>query len=564
VRVLGSTGASIEELLWCVWEASKLSELWAADALGSGLLADDANRNLDSVMALFTSAKRFVEREPHRPAGDFISELLAADIPEDTLAAQAVGESVLVCTPAAVVGAEFDVVVIASLQEGIWPNLRLRGSLLHPQEIVDAQFGGIPQNVDDRKQVVEDELRMFALSLSRAQTHVIVSATRDDDALPSPFFRLLKAVGEPSPEWNIDASSQRDVPLSLRGIVGSLRRSLASSMVVSSPSPRDEVEALSSALAELAEADVPGASPEEWYGMLGPSTPEPLVDFDAEPDVLVSVSPSKLEAWEKNQLGWFISSTVGSQSSAAMGVGSLFHSVIEAVGLGNITVLSPESLWKPIEQRWHELAFDAPWESIREKRRAFKMVGALSAYLTEFAESGAEVVAVECEFTVPVGHARLHGFIDRVEQDRDGNIVIVDLKTGGIPSASHAEENPQLLCYQFALAHDGIETVEAGSRSGGARLLYLRGKQKSIAAQSAEELEMDQPFTYKTLNQGPLTNTLDAEGNDPLEAMEQRIREAAVGMAGGVFSAVVYTREERGEYDSRYESRIHIMKAVSS
>jgi RecB family exonuclease len=142
--------------------------------------------------------------------------------------------------------------------------------------------------------------------------------------------------------------------------------------------------------------------------------------------------------------------------------------------------------------------------------------------------------------------------------------VIVDLKTGGIPSASHAEENPQLLCYQFALAHDGIETVEAGSRSGGARLLYLRGKQKSIAAQSAEELEMDQPFTYKTLNQGPLTNTLDAEGNDPLEAMEQRIRDAAVGMAGGVFSAVVYTREERGEYDSRYESRIHIMKAVSS
>jgi hypothetical protein len=192
------------------------------------------------------------------------------------------------------------------------------------------------------------------------------------------------------------------------------------------------------------------------------------------------------------------------------------------------------------------------------------MMGALSSYLSEFKESGAEVVAVECEFTVPVGHARLHGVIDRVEKDRDGNIVIVDLKTGGLPSESNAEGHPQLLCYQFALANDGIENVDAGSTSGGARLLYLRGKQKSVAAQSVDERGIDAPYTFKTLNQAPLTHILDDEGNDPLEKMAQRIDDAAVGMAGSVFTAVVYTREERGEYDSRYESRLHIIKAVSS
>lgn len=610
VTALGASGASIEELLWCVWEGSKLSDLWAADALGSGLVADDANRNLDSVMALFTSAKRFVEREPDRPAADFISELLAADIPEDTLAPQALGQSVLVCTPTAVVGAEYDVVVVASLQEGIWPNLRLRGSLLHPQAVVDAQFASTPQTEDPRKQVVEDELRMFALALSRATSHVVVSATRDEDAQPSPFYRLLASLEakanpqasetsvEKLPEVNADASPgsprlsapsvrptqwrrdlprQREVPLSLRGLVGTLRRSLVET-IPENPSVQGALdgftEPAAAALAKLARAQVAGASPDGWYGLRGPSTDRPLVDFESEPEQLVNVSPSKLEAWEKNQLGWFISSTVGNQSSAAMGVGSLFHSVIEAVGEKKITGLSPNDLWQPISERWHELSFEAPWESTREQRRAFKMVGALSSYLQEFEASGAEVIGVECEFTVPIGHARLHGFIDRVEKDADGNIIIVDLKTGAVPSGTNAEEHAQLRCYQFALVHDGVEKIQSGSRSGGARLLYLRGKEKSASAQAAErELRADaatalgseeQPYTFKTLNQAALSHELDAEGVDPVVNMQERLEKAARGMAGSSFTFVVYTREERGEYDSKYESRIHVIKAVSA
>lgn len=584
VRVLASSGGSIEELLWSVWDASKLADVWAADALGSGLVADDAHRNLDSVMALFTSAKRFVEREPDRPAVDFIVELLAADIPEDTLAPQAQAPSVLVCTPSAVVGAEFDVVVVASMQEGLWPNLRLRGSLLHPQDIASEQFGGIEENVDARKQVVEDELRMFALSLSRARSHVIISATRDDDAQPSPFYRLIAALCEKATEkarqsatgagttsaaesavedreWRLDLPRAREIPLSLRGLVGALRRSLTERVIVSD----DEARPVSAALAALANAEVPGASPDEWFGLLGPSTTKPLVDFGEEPTALVNVSPSKLEAWEKNQLGWFISSTIGSQSSAAMGVGSLFHSVIEAVGEKKITTLSPEALWEPIGQRWHELSFEAPWESIREQHRAFKMVGALSSYLQEFADSGADVIAVECEFTVPIGHARLHGFVDRVEKDRDGNIVIVDLKTGAVPSGTNADDHAQLRCYQFALVNDGIDDVESGSRSGGARLLYLRGKEKTASAQAVDQTQSaEQPYTYKVLNQSPLNHEPGDNGIDPIVEMEARLEEAALGMAGGSFTAVVYTREERGEYDSKYESRIHVIKAVSA
>ena len=87
-------------------------------------------------MALFTSAKRYVERYPDRPAAEFIAELLDADVPEDTLAPQAQADAVLVCTPSALIGTEFDVVAVAAVQENLWPNLRPRGSLLHAQDVM--------------------------------------------------------------------------------------------------------------------------------------------------------------------------------------------------------------------------------------------------------------------------------------------------------------------------------------------------------------------------------------------------------------------------------------------
>ena len=43
---------------------------------------------------------------------------------------RALSEAVLVATPSATIGLEFDTVVVAGLQEGVWPNMRLRGSLL--------------------------------------------------------------------------------------------------------------------------------------------------------------------------------------------------------------------------------------------------------------------------------------------------------------------------------------------------------------------------------------------------------------------------------------------------
>ena len=44
-------------------------------------------------------------------------------------------------TPAAAAGRQWRFVVVAGVQEGVWPDLRLRGSLLGSEHLVDVVTG---------------------------------------------------------------------------------------------------------------------------------------------------------------------------------------------------------------------------------------------------------------------------------------------------------------------------------------------------------------------------------------------------------------------------------------
>ncbi|MFD4111792.1 hypothetical protein ACFWWU_37425, partial [Streptomyces sp. NPDC058650] len=144
-RGVAMRGGTIEEVLWSIWEGSGLATEWASQAAGTGVLAEEANRALDAAVALFAAAQRFVEREPDAPPVRFVDEVLASELPEDSLAPQRSAETVVVTTPPAVIGREFEVVVIAGLQDGVWPNLRPRGTLLHaallPRVVAAARAG---------------------------------------------------------------------------------------------------------------------------------------------------------------------------------------------------------------------------------------------------------------------------------------------------------------------------------------------------------------------------------------------------------------------------------------
>jgi superfamily I DNA/RNA helicase/RecB family exonuclease len=523
VGAAAAEGGTIEELLWLAWERSGLAKLWLDQALSAGITAAEANRNLDGILALFTAAKRFVERQPGTAATVFLEQVLDAEVPEDTLSPQSQADTVLVTTPSGTVGLEFDVVVVAALQEGAWPNLRLRGSLLYPQELVRVMSGLGGVEIDERRQVRDDELRMFALAVSRARTQVILAAVTNEDEAASVLFALA-----PDAE-TVDAAALR--PLSLRGLTGRLRREL-----MLPHRSAGEREAAASALAHLATEKVPGADPAEWHGLLDPSTTEPLFDDDER----VRVSPSKLEAFEQSALDWFIDSISGTQSSTAMGLGTIVHWAMETA-----TDPSVESIWTAIESRWNELVFESPWLAEQQRRAARILAGGVAEYLADFARDGKQLVAAEERFELEIGRAIVNGSIDRVERDSDGAVVIVDLKTGAaITRQDQIDAHAQLGAYQLAYA-DGVldEFLDTlgEHHSGGAKLLFVKkGLRSKLYREGAQA-------------------TLDDE---QLEGFRERIRQAAIGMAQAAFDGTIdLDRWSSFDVGTR---KLHRVKAVSS
>lgn len=521
-RRSSARGATVEELLWLLWHDSGLEAEWASQAAGSGVLADEADRSIDGVVALFAAARRFVEREPGAPARRFIDELLQNALPEDSLAPERGDDAVVLATPPALIGREFDVVVLAGLQDGTWPNLRPRGTLLHAGTLAAAAAAarsGAPLPEPDsaaaaRASVRADELRLFALAVSRARRQVVLACTANDDEQPSVLMGF-------APERR---TPRRRRPLHLRGLVGALRRDAAGG----------DREA-AAAIALLAEHGVPGAHPDDWYGLAAPSTLAPLVDLDADPEALVPVSPSQIDRVEESPLGWFVDHVAAPPSGLAASIGTIVHAVVEEAAAGGD--LDVETLWASVERRWRDLRFEAGWVAERERRGARRMTEGAADYLRNAADDGVVVLGAEGRFTLVSGRVRITGTIDRVETSPDGTTVIVDIKTGRTPpTAAKTAEHPQLAAYQLAARAGALPNA---GRLGGAKLVYVA---RPVGGRLYTE-RAQQPF------------------DDEAEAaFRSRLDEVASVMAGASFESPV--EFAHGSRFGDWQYRVHLVPAV--
>ena len=538
-------GATAHELLWTAWDRSGLERTWGELARGNGPLAEQAHRDLDALVALFQAAKRFVERSLDADPRVFVRSILDSGVAEDRLEAPTRDDSVRVMTPAGALGLEFDTVVVAGVQDGVWPNTRLRGSLLDTWRLADAATRADGETLgafDRRRAALHDELRLLARALSRATARVIATAVDDDDSGPSVFFELL-----PDPE-----PFDLDHPVSLRGLVARHRRTLTAAGPRAAAAPGSLAAPAARAaeqLALLADAGVPGASPREWYGVPGPTSTGPLRDLSRED---VRVSPSRLHALEECELNWVIADLGGDPGGTTAGLGTIIHAALEHAAGHDET-----ALWAEVESRWGELTFEAAWRDRAEQTRARDLVRRLHLYLRRFDDAGGTLIGAEPHFEVVIPledgtpmaapeasehRVILSGYIDRVELTPEGTVVIMDLKTGKREPQTDAKvlDNPQLGAYQLAFESGAIPEAN-GHAPGGAKLLVLR----PTATRSDYVTPWQPPF--------------DDERRD---AFVGRIRTAVAVMRGESFTAP-YEEHCRDEH-SYGLCRIHTVGAVSA
>jgi len=521
-----AAGATVDELLWLAWSDARVAETWQRDAGGFGVAAAEADRALDAVVALFTAAATIVDTVPDATVESFLARVLDSDVGDDLLAPVRHDDAVLVATPSAVAGLDADVVVIAALTEGVWPNTRIRGSLLGAP-LISRLARGLPvDDLDERRLVLDDELRMFTLAATRARRQLVVTATAGDDDQPSALFALVREHAEREHERSAgaqrgdsgDASeiSHRAHPgdaarpghpapqarpvraRSLRRLVGRLRHELTDDARVGREHDRGEA---ASALARLAAEGVPGANPDVWWGLLAPST-EVTLFADNES---VAISPSTLQAIERSPLDWFLDRIAPGEGGPEMGIGTIVHWAMEtaeravAGSAGVEVAFDVDTVWASIEQRWNELVFESPWLAQQQRRLARRYAVGVADYLRDAAAEGRGMIAAEQKFDTTVGRARISGIVDRIEVDADGGVRIIDLKTGAAVTAqASVDENAQLGAYQLAYADgafdDVLTTVLDGlpHHSGGARLLFVRQGAKGQNYREAVQAPLDE------------------------------------------------------------------------
>lgn len=504
-EALVAQSASVESVLWALWQASELAEHWREIALGGGPASLRADRDLDAIVALFNAAALFTERNPLAGPSLFLEHLLAEDLPSDTLAARAPGENMVsLVTAASSAGREWPVVIVAGVQDGTWPDLRLRDSLLGAVELADLLSGrgdgagggttgrtnsgtdGPRQGRDlraARRAVLDDELRSFVVAISRASRRLVLTAVEDADHQPSAFLELVSEVmGDGGGE--VDVASAGDVgrPLDLRGLVAHLRADLLGQAHEAQESGTDDepsarAQEAARVLALLSSERVAGADPSEWYGVVDPSSIDPLWPAG----VPVRVSPSKVETFELCGLKWMLEAAGGTvASSSSQSIGTLVHAIAAEFPDASRAVLDAE-----LDRRWHTLGLGKGWLADRERRNADVIMGRLANYLA----SHPHPIAVEHDVRVEIGRALLVGQIDRVEAGREpGSARIVDLKTGKhAVSIPEGQVNPQLGAYQAAVEHGALEDLGI-SRAEGAALVYVGGSAKAATERSQDAL----------------------------------------------------------------------------
>ncbi|MEO9152139.1 MAG: PD-(D/E)XK nuclease family protein, partial [Lapillicoccus sp.] len=573
-------GITAEGVLWAIWEGLDVAGRWRRIALSGGARGARADRDLDAVVALFGAVAAFVDRLPGAGPERFLDHIRSQDVPGDTLVPRAPeGQSVAVITPASAAGREWPFVVVAGVQEGVWPNLRLRGSLLGSEDLVAVVTGRGTSMRAAQAAVRYDETRLVHVAVSRARERLLVTAVRSEDDQPSVYLDLVDPLGNP------------DTGLPEAGTAGTTAPETGTAGTTAPETGTPETTAADTAAADTTAADTTAA--DTTPATTTPDGPGPpgkgvhagsegagVASHDGLRAVVDVAPPLTLPALVASLRRTLVIGDVTQAASAAAALARLAGEDVPGAdpeqwwvqrlltddrplrrpdqqvrvspskvetfascglrwlltsvggdspsqGKANLGTLVHDiahdlgddvdhaALVAEIDRRWGRLGLPPGWANDRLRDEAHDMVGRLVDYYARARREGWDKVGSEVPLQVEVGRATISGRVDRLERDADGRLRVLDYKTGTSAPTRAAVEVHPQLA-TYQVATEHGAFPEEGRESAGAAILRL-GKKA--------------PKDNAPMVQRPL-----ADQDDPGWA-DELIAETADGMSGSGFTA---------------------------
>ncbi|MGI9196684.1 MAG: ATP-dependent helicase [Candidatus Nanopelagicales bacterium] len=523
-------GALPGEVVWTVWEGTSWPQRLRRAAVAGHR---QSHHDLDAVCALFDAAERMSDRYVGVVGVDaFLVALSGQRVPAERVAARSDAEAVTILTAHLGVGRSWEHVVIAGAQEGVWPPLRGRTSVLHVEQVEAVALGtAVDPMVLARQSAAEraaEERRLFVHALSRAERSVqVVSVASAQESGDQPS-RFVDDLGD-----RVHVPGRPLRALTLDGLVADLR--------ATAQDPRSSESLRAAAAERLArlcdeteggDPLVPMADPSRWWGLEGLTrSPVPI----REDDRPVALSASALEGLRGCPRRWFLAREARAEVArgGAMAFGSLVHVLADALARGDVPP-DPDLLEQYADRVWGELRFDAAWQAESERAELRAALERLCAY---HRSSSRTVLASEHDFRVEMplpestgvdDRVLVRGAVDRVERDDDGRVFLIDFKTGRqMPSGPEVADHVQLSVYQAAVRAGAVEGLDPDAEPGGAGLVHLRVDAK------------DAPGTPRVQEQAAID---DAR----LAALVEELRQAVEIVRAESFPAVASTQECRG------------------
>lgn len=479
VRALLEDGRRVDELCWKLWQGTSWPSRLAKEVAAGGSLGARADADLDAVCAFFELAAAGDRRGGAAGVRAFLAELAAQQIPADhERESRPRGRGVPVMTAHRSRGQEWELVVVAGVQEGVWPVGRRVSTVLDPAAL-DA--GGVP--VSSHRERLAAERRLFHLACSRARRRLVAVATSGTEGEADAPSRFLAELGAEPARPRLDADG-----LSLNGLVIELRRWTLQ------PAAGAQTRAVAAAeLARLAQlrdqagrALVPAADPASWWGAAEVTRPAEAL---AEPAV-VRLSPSQVGSVLTCARRYFLSRQVRADADPGLpaALGSLVHRLIQqAVEAGWGAAEFAEQL----DGLWHRLPIEAAWFSATERTEIELALGRFLAWRSARQSS---LVGVELPFELrlelPGVSVVLDGQVDWLELS-DAGARVVDFKTARrAPTKAAVAALEQLGIYQLAVTSGGFgDRLPAGVGTAGASAVFLRVAERS----SGQPKELLQP-----------------------------------------------------------------------
>ena len=483
-----------------IWLQLDLQEEWCQRALNGEDFADKA---LDAVRELTIHAYRWSRRHLNKDMDSYGRVLSKQMQPEDVpTGKRGMRPAVALETVVSAAGRTWDTCAIIGMQDGQWPVLSERGSMLRSGEISDLLHANALLTPTGKLQLVPGESRSRALekeraaarcALSRARKNMLVTARLASEEAPSVFFdnlgKRLEAgkfdaaqylgsdwdqPAESAGELTSEHSSQNQLFPSLRSLVGHLRGVLARET-----DEETHQQALET-LAYLSSQGVRFANPDTWRQVGRDKTwwtnPAGLKPAGRR----VGISPSSLGELNSCELRWLLSKRGGEAVNATGGLawGTLVHTIAEKM------------IDSTLEERLQYFYENWPQDtqsffSRKAQKEKEKMLERLSHYLDhhQTLDLGDDQIPNLDDDKMPVitelssrifvkDAAVLAARIDRLEACAEG-LRIVDFKTG----ASKNADSLQLACYQLVV--EGI--LAGGDKEAAEKIAPLLAEIKALA-----------------------------------------------------------------------------------